>query len=202
MLRNCKRRKTNLAMAWIDYRKAYGMVPHSWILETLQLMGIAPNIQRLVRESMGNWKTTLTSTDADLGEVRIRRDSFQGDSLSPLLFVMCLIPLSLILRRTRRRYQLGNDSESINHLLYMDDLKLYRKDERQIDSLVNAVRVFSDGIGMKIGLKKCGVLVMKRGKVVKYEGIDLPDGLRMKTVEEGAISTWVSLSTMTFYMKR
>ena len=66
------------------------MVPHSWILETLQLMGIAPNIQRLVRESMGNWKTTLTSTDADLGEVRIRRDSFQGDSLSPLLF--CYVP--------------------------------------------------------------------------------------------------------------
>ena len=32
---------------------------------------------------------------------------------------------------------------------------------------------------MKFGLKKCGVLVMKRGKVVKSEGIDLPDGRRM-----------------------
>ena len=32
------------------------MVPHSWILETLQLLVIAPNIQRLVHESMGNWK--------------------------------------------------------------------------------------------------------------------------------------------------
>ena len=66
----------------------------------------------------------------------------------------------------------------------MDDLKLYGKDERQIDSLVNTVQVFSDDIGMKFGLKKCGVLVMKRGKVVNYEGIDLPDGHRMKTVEE------------------
>ena len=54
VLRNCKRRKTNLAMAWIDYRKAYDMVPHSWILETLELTGRAPNIQRLVRESMQN----------------------------------------------------------------------------------------------------------------------------------------------------
>ena len=54
VLRNCKRRKTNLAMAWIDYRKAYDMVPHSWILETLELTGIATNIQRLVRESMQN----------------------------------------------------------------------------------------------------------------------------------------------------
>ena len=29
VMRNCKRRKTNLAMAWTDYKKAYDMVPHS-----------------------------------------------------------------------------------------------------------------------------------------------------------------------------
>ena len=34
VMRNYKRRKKNLAMAWIDYKKAYDMVPHSWILET------------------------------------------------------------------------------------------------------------------------------------------------------------------------
>ena len=31
MLRDCKRRHTNLAMAWIEYKKVYEMVPHSWI---------------------------------------------------------------------------------------------------------------------------------------------------------------------------
>jgi len=29
ILRNCKRRHTNLLMGWIDYRKAYDLVPHS-----------------------------------------------------------------------------------------------------------------------------------------------------------------------------
>ena len=29
ILRDCKRRHTNLAMAWLDYRKANDMVPHS-----------------------------------------------------------------------------------------------------------------------------------------------------------------------------
>ena len=33
VLRNCKNRKVNLAMAWIGYRKAFDMIPHSWILE-------------------------------------------------------------------------------------------------------------------------------------------------------------------------
>ena len=54
VIRNCKRRKTNLAMAWIDYKKAYDMVPHSWILETLQLTRVAENIQRLVGASMNS----------------------------------------------------------------------------------------------------------------------------------------------------
>ena len=45
VMRNCKRRKTNLAMAWIDYKTAYDMVPPSWIIKTLQLTGAAQNIQ-------------------------------------------------------------------------------------------------------------------------------------------------------------
>ena len=61
---------------------------------------------------------------------------------------------------------------------------LYGTDERQIDSLINTVRVFSDDIRMEFGLKKCGVVVMKRGKVVKYDEVDLPDGRRMNSVEE------------------
>ena len=66
----------------------------------------------------------------------------------------------------------------------MDDLKLYGNDERQIDSLIHTVRVFSVDIRMEFGLKKCAVVVMKRDKVVKNDGVDLPDGSRMKSIEE------------------
>ena len=34
VLKNCSRRHTDLNMAWIDYKKAHKMVPHSWILES------------------------------------------------------------------------------------------------------------------------------------------------------------------------
>ena len=35
-------------MAWIDYKKAYDMVPHSWIIECLDLFGVAQNIKSLL----------------------------------------------------------------------------------------------------------------------------------------------------------
>ena len=31
IVKDCKMRLTSLAVAWINYRKAYDMVPHSWI---------------------------------------------------------------------------------------------------------------------------------------------------------------------------
>jgi len=37
------------------------MVPHSWILESVTLVGIAENIKRLLQNSMGNWKTQLNA---------------------------------------------------------------------------------------------------------------------------------------------
>ena len=51
----------NLAKAWIDYKKAYDMVPHSWIMECLDLFGVAENIKRLLVDSMEKWKVMLCS---------------------------------------------------------------------------------------------------------------------------------------------
>ena len=52
--------------------------------------------------------------------------------------------------------------------------------------LVRTVYVFSTNISMEFGIKKCGILTMKRGKIVKSEGIKLPDGEVMKQVgQEG-----------------
>ena len=49
----------------------------------------------------------------------------------------------------------------------MDDLKLFAKNEDEINNLVNTVRIFSEDMRTEFGLPNCGVLIMKRGKVVK-----------------------------------
>ena len=44
ILHDCRKRHTNLEMTWFDYKKAYEMVPHSWILESLELVQLSDNI--------------------------------------------------------------------------------------------------------------------------------------------------------------
>ena len=45
---------------------------------------------------MEKWKMMLCSVNSELDEAEIKRGIFQGDSLSPLAFLLALIPLSLI----------------------------------------------------------------------------------------------------------
>ena len=48
ILRDCRKRHTNLRMAWTDYKKAYNMVPHSWILESLELVQACDSVLEFV----------------------------------------------------------------------------------------------------------------------------------------------------------
>ena len=61
-------------------------------------------------------------------------------------------------------YGLENRKGLINHLLFMDALKLYGKNKKQVGMLVNTVRIFSKDFGMEFRISKCAVLIMKWGK--------------------------------------
>ena len=128
-------------------------------------------------------KVTLCSGNSELVQVEIKQGIFQGDSLSPL--VLALILLSLILRKEKAAYEFSQSKKKINHLLFMDDLKLYSQNEKGLDSLAQIVFVFSENIGMEFGIAKCAVLVMEKGKIVKSVGIELPDGKVVTSLQEG-----------------
>ena len=183
VLRNCKRRKTNLFMAFIDYRKAYDMVPHSWIIESLKLYGIATNIIQFILRAMEQSQTELTHQQTSFGNVNIKRGIFQGDSLSPLLFIIAMMPLTVMLRTLKNGYEIEKNLK-INHRLYMDDIKLYAKSKRELDSLIQSTRIFSEDIKMEFGVDKCAVIQLQRGKKKDFEGIELPDKRGFKDLDD------------------
>ena len=73
-----------------------------------------------------------------------------------------MVRLSLILKKINGYYEWGKKDYKLSHLLYMDDLMLLAKSEEQIDTLVRTVHVFGTDTGMEFGMKKCGILTMKR----------------------------------------
>ena len=178
ILENCKKKKKNLSTAWIDYKKAFDSVPHSWILACLRMYKINPVLTTFIEASMRQWKTNMVlvheSGVLETGPISIKRGIFQGDSLSPLLFTMSLNPLSWKLQKIGYGYQLDTQTK-INHLFYVDDLKLYGTSDSQLNGLISTVKKVSDDIQMEFGLDKCAKATFKRGKKVSAEGILLND---------------------------
>ena len=74
--------------------------------------------------------------------------------MSPLLFVVALISVTLILRTLKQGYSFGKGKERLNHLLLMDYLKLYGSNDNEIEILVKAVKIVFGDTGIEDDKKK------------------------------------------------
>jgi len=111
------------------------------------------------------------------------RGIYQGDSLSPLLFVLALMPLSCILNSTDKGFLLEKNGLKLNHLLYLDDLKLFTKSKNELESLLNVVKLFSDSICMTFGLNKCATASVVRGKFVESNDVTLDSDVMIPALD-------------------
>ena len=164
ILNESKNRRKNLAMAWIDNKKAYDMVPQSWIINCLKMYKISHEIINFIEKNMKNWRVELTAWGKNLAKKKIQRDA-----LSPLLFIITMMPLNHILRKCTTEYKLRRSQEKINHLMYMDDIKLLANNKKELETLILTVRIYSQDIGMEFGFEKCALL--KSGIRHRIDGI-------------------------------
>lgn len=62
-LRHCNNHPINIFVVWIDFKNAYIMMPHSWMLERLKMFGVADNIRNFLMHSMRAWLTKLSTEE-------------------------------------------------------------------------------------------------------------------------------------------
>ena len=78
-------------MAWIDYKKAFDSVPHSWILRSLRMMGVNQKVVSALANMMQTWATLLqVNIDGELIStelIAIQKGIYQGDSLYRLFYL-------------------------------------------------------------------------------------------------------------------
>ena len=63
----------------------------------------------------------------------------------------------------------------------MDNSKLFTEKEKELDALIQIIRIYSQDMRMEFGLEKCSMLIMKSGKSEITEGIELPNKEKVRT---------------------
>ena len=95
-----------------------------------------------------------------------------------------MMPLNHILRKCTARYKLSRSQEKIKHLMYMDDIKLLAKNEKELETLIHAVRIYNQDRGMEFGREKCLMPVMKNGKRHLTDRMEQPNQDKIRTLGE------------------
>ena len=70
----------------------------------------------------------------------------------------------------------------------MDDIKLFAKNEKELENLIHAVRIYSQDTGME-----CAILVMKSGKRHMTDGMELPNHDKIRTLEENETDKYLGI---------
>ena len=132
ILNESKNIRKNLAMVWIDYKKAYDIVPQSWMIKCLKMYKISHEVINFIEKSMKNWRVELTAGGKSMAKTKIQRGIFQGDALSPLLFIIAMMPLNHILSPDTNL--LDRKKRSTTYCTWMT--KLFAKNEKELETLM------------------------------------------------------------------
>ena len=89
-MQQVREKQLNLHVAYYDYKKAYNMVRHDWILRVFNWMGVLKGLIAVLSKIMGNWKTKLEIyCDGEKKSSRlinIIKGFLQGDSYAAVGF--------------------------------------------------------------------------------------------------------------------
>ena len=68
--------------------------------------------------------------------------------------------------------------------MYMDDIEQFAKNEKELETHINAVKISIPDIGMEFGIEKYALLVMKSAKRHMTEEMELPNQDKIRTFGE------------------
>ena len=102
-------------------------------------------------KAMENCNMELTATEQTLAGVKMQRGIFLGDAL---LFIIAMMSFIYIFRKCTEDYKFIKSQEKINHIMYMDNIKIFAKNEKELETSIQTIRIYSKDVGMEVGIEK------------------------------------------------
>ena len=153
---------------YYDLVKAYDSINHKWMMEVLRNYKISTKICNIIEDIVSKWKIKLKYSTDVICEIKLQNGILQGDTMSPLLFILALDPLMNKLDEEIIGVKI-NENEKLNKLIYMDDLKVYINENEDIEYIDKRIIQLYSNIGMKINEKKSGYAV--HGNIISPQSI-------------------------------
>ena len=128
MLTDANLLKQDIFALFIDFSSAFNTVYHDEWWLTMEMLGFERQCISAVRSLYTGASTSILIGGHKTAPVHIDRGSLQGDSLSPLLFIIAIEPMLRWLHTGGRGYSFASDPElAMAANAYADDLGTCKK---------------------------------------------------------------------------
>lgn len=147
----------------LDFNKAYDQVEWDFLSEVLQKMGFHPIWTQWVMECVSTVTFSLFANGKKRASFNPGRGLWQGDPLSPYLFIIVVDVLSNLLSRSLRNHHFSGLKFSrlcptLSHMLFADDMILFLKVEAgECQHVLHIVQKFCEASGQMINFDKSSV---------------------------------------------
>lgn len=157
-----RKRNKPLAIAFIDFKKAYDCLHRPSVLKVLRNLGLHPKLIKLIQLTLTNTKSKVKFRGEISEPFLIKTGLRQGDCLSPLLFNCAL---EYIMREwykgNPKNIRIGSAKNdiSLNCLGFADDLALLGNTIQETRQQIKSLQEISQKIGLKISFEKTEIML-------------------------------------------
>ncbi len=171
-LTDAKHAKKSFFMVLVDLKNAFGSVPHQRISWALQRYGIPPWVSTYVSNLYQGMYTKMSCKSWTTGFLQVERGVLQGDTLSPLLFLLVMQVGLHGLTTSFPNYGYRTATDQPLHFLkcFADDLTIITQNAPKLQKAVDKFATIAEWLGLEMKPAKCRAFGLSRGK---YRSINI-----------------------------
>ena len=161
LLEDARLTRQNVYTAQVDLTAAFNMIDQDKLLQIMYDLGIPTDLIEIVKDLYTGASTQYQTPYGLMPPVPVDRGTMQGDTLSPLLFLLYIEPLMRWLNAGQRGYAFGSVPEGEERartrlacLAYADDLQLFASDRSGMEAQLQKLSEYSDWAHMKVNASK------------------------------------------------
>lgn len=156
-----------LHLAFIDLKAAFDTIPRKQIWDTLENMRLTNKIKNVVKSLYKNVRGEVRLNGQKSTEFSMKKGIKQGDSLSPLLFIIAMNDIIKKCKRRSPKTKIGNWNMQpvyIQNLIYADDIIIIAENTDQLQRALNIWNEEIQTAKLTVNIQKTKVMhVTKQG---------------------------------------
>ena len=164
LLSHAKRNKRTIHVTYFDLADAFGSVEHNLINFALQRNKIPKTVCTYISNLYSQLEGTVRGPNWTSKPFNFKRGVFQGDPLSPIIFLLVFNPIIQVLKNHESLHGYNMEGEKYITLPFADDFCLITSDKRKHQKIMGEIHEITKSMNLTLKPSKCKSISICSGK--------------------------------------